>query len=52
MFASEISGAEIKRVISTSIIIPVRLINDYLRESIPIILARTDETVDILVLPD
>jgi glycosyltransferase involved in cell wall biosynthesis len=52
MFASEISAMEIKRLISASIIIPVRSIDDYLRESVPIILARTDETVEILVLPD
>lgn len=35
-----------------SIIIPVREINDYLRESVPIILALTDASVEVLILPD
>ncbi|NBV84656.1 glycosyltransferase, partial [bacterium] len=39
-------------MISVSIIIPVREINAYLCESIPIILRETDESVEIIVLPD
>ena len=39
-------------MISVSIIIPVREINAYLYKSIPIILKETDESVEIIVLPD
>lgn len=39
-------------MVAISIIIPVREINDYLRESVPIILALTDASVEVLILPD
>lgn len=39
-------------MISISIIIPVCEINHYLHESIPIIIKKTDESVEIIVLPD
>ena len=39
-------------MIAASIIIPLKAINDYLHESVPIIRARTDETVEVLILPD
>ncbi len=52
MLAIEISATENRIVIAISIIIPVQAINDYLHEAVPIILARTDETVEVLVLPD
>ena len=52
MLAIEISATENRVVIAISIIIPVQKINGYLNESVPIIVARTDETVEVLILPD